>query len=355
MSDRTRTRTRALRRLGLAAAAAALSAGTSAGSSYAVGHGLDQQIERDQALVEGRAVLERGHVDVGPRLVDGTWTLLVHDDAAKADPAATSAWRRPEDVVLRVGDAARLEVPDDPAYAFLGAAPGSPVHVVPQTQNPDVVWVGWNTQDPEVMRLIDRGVTLGLGNVRGPGELLVYLQSGSFGAPEVLWDSRRTQAQPVWVDVNTHTHANWVFTEPGVYSVELTVSADTVDGRTVSDTRALRFAVGDGTDPREAWAAPAEEPSPRPTTAGDETSPAPSEASGDPVATPAAVSDGDAADGTEQREDTEAVASAEGNGPGAGVLVSILVAAAAVLFLLVGLVLRRGREAKRQALRQGGS
>jgi hypothetical protein len=49
---------------------------------------------------------------------------------------------RPSSHVL---DQAQLSVPDDPAYAFVGADPGTTVGVVPQTQNPEVVWLGWNT------------------------------------------------------------------------------------------------------------------------------------------------------------------------------------------------------------------
>ena len=156
--------------------------------------------------------------------------------------------------MLRVADDARLKVPDDPAYGFLRASPGSEVYVVPQTQDPDVVWVGWNTQDPEVMETIDRGVTMTLTGVQGPGSLVVYLQSGDFAEPKVLWDSTG-EAKPVWVDVNTHTHANWVFSKPGVYLVAGRVTADLVDGSTVTDTRELRFAVGSRTSADAAFAA----------------------------------------------------------------------------------------------------
>ncbi len=212
---------------------------------------LDQQIGEGQAVDEEPAELAAGHVDIGPRYVDSAWSVMVHDDTNLAG----SVWRRPERTALVVGDAAQLEVPDSPAYAFLGVEPGTAVHVVPQTQNPDVVWIGWNTQDPEVMETIDRGVTLDLVSVQGPGHLVVYLQDGGFGEPDVLWDSRTTGSQPIWVPVNTHTHANWVFTEPGSYLVQAKVSASLVDGTEVSDTRALRFAVGDETKPAEVLAA----------------------------------------------------------------------------------------------------
>lgn len=212
---------------------------------------LEQQIDPDQEVASDEAVLVEGHVDLGPRFDGGAWTLMVHDDTR----IEGSVWRRLENTALHVLDAARLQVPDDEAYAFLGVDPGAQVHVVPQTQNAEVVWLGWNTQDPEVMSRIDRGVTLTLTGVTGPGDLIVYLQAGGFGPPEVLWDSREGSGQDLWVDVNTHTHANWVFTEPGVYLVEITASADVTDGSTVSDAQHLRLAVGSDVDPAEALSA----------------------------------------------------------------------------------------------------
>ncbi|QAY63113.1 hypothetical protein ET495_07490 [Xylanimonas allomyrinae] len=214
---------------------------------------LDQTLATDQPVAHGEHVLSQGHVDLGPRFDGGRWSLLVHDDAAKA--GGTSVWRHPDDVVLQVADAAAAQVPDDPAYGFLGAAPGAQVWVLPQTQDPDVVWLGWNTQDPEVMARIDRGVTLSLAGVQGPGDVTVYLQSGSFGEPDVLADSRSAEPGRIWVDVNTHTHASWVFTQPGVYLVALRAEATLIDGTDVSDTRVLRFAVGSATSVAQARSA----------------------------------------------------------------------------------------------------
>ncbi|MBB4908716.1 choice-of-anchor M domain-containing protein [Actinophytocola algeriensis] len=278
------------------------------------GDGLDQTIDSGQSVATDRKVLSQGHVDVGPRFTDGEWTLMVHD--ATSDP---SVWRHLDRTVFQVSDAGVLPVPDDPAYSFIGL-PGTPVHVLPQVQNPDVVWVGWNTQDPEVMATIDGGATLRMSGVDGPGELFVYLQAGNFGAADVLWDSTKDGAQEVWVDVNTHTHANWVFTEPGVYTVRVEVTADLVDGSTVTDSQALRFAVGDATDVEAAFAA-------------DVPAPAPGSAS----AQPAARADEAAGDG-----------GGEGGGPG---LLLFAIGAVAVLLLAgVFVVAARGRAAKRAAL-----
>jgi surface-anchored protein len=206
--------------------------------------GLSQTVDANQSQATGRAVLDTGHVDIGPRLRDGRWSIQIHDDHA-----VPSVWREPADTVLHVRDTALLEIPDDPAYAFLGAEPGERVHVVPQTEKQGVVWVGWNTQDPAVMQAISRGVTLSLRGVQGPGDVTVYLQSGNLGAPQVLWTTAKPLPQPLWVETNTHTHANWVFTEPGNYRLVVDVLADLADGSTATASTVLRLAVGDATEP----------------------------------------------------------------------------------------------------------
>ncbi|RKR86844.1 putative ABC transporter-associated repeat protein [Micromonospora pisi] len=239
----------------------------------------EQTVDPNQREDTGRVVLEGGHVDIGPHYRGGTWTVRVHDDTV-----VPSVWRQPSDVVIRVRDSAVLPIPDDEAYAFLGQRPGTPVYVIPQTQNRDVVWVGWNTQDPRVMEAIQRGVTMKLTGVQGPGSLVVYLQSGNLGAPQVLWDSTKTLPQDLWVDTNTHTHANWVFATPGVYLVALEISADLADGRSVRSTGVLRFAIGDATGTDAAFAAAfpmAGAPSPAAGTAAP--SPAPSAGAGPPA------------------------------------------------------------------------
>ncbi|XTZ19168.1 choice-of-anchor M domain-containing protein [Micromonospora echinospora] len=272
--------------------------------------GLGQSIAADQPLATGRAELVTGHVDIGPRYVDDRWALLVHDGTQ-----ARPVWRNPDEALLRVSDAALQTVPDDPAYAFIGVDAGKRVYVVPQVQNADVVWLGWNTQDPRVMQTIDRGVTLTLLGVRGPGDLTTYLQSGNFAPPQPLWRSTEPKAQPFWAEVNTHTHANWVFTEPGVYLVAVRASADLISGETVSATATLRFAVGDAASADEAFTATADIPAPA------------AEAS----------EDGDRTEGTEPADTSAAW------------LLMVLAGAAVLLAVGLVLLLLRGRRARRRA------
>ncbi|WP_129843512.1 choice-of-anchor M domain-containing protein [Streptomyces sp. RFCAC02] len=279
---------------------------------------LEQTLSPEEESVGGQAVLSTGHVDIGPRFTDGTWRIEAHDDS-RTPPV----WRPVADTVTQVADAAVQQAPDDPAFGFLDAEPGSDVYVIPQTQDPDVVWLGWNTQDPEVMERVDRGVTLTMHGAEGPGHVSVFLQNGDLGAPDVLWDGDEDGAQDLWVDVNTHTHANWVFTEPGVYTIDFEMSADLVGGEHVSDRTLMRFAVGDGTAVEDAFAAGTE-----PDTTTDEESPAAGPA-GDRDAT-----------------------TAQDDGPSMRTTLLLVGAAMVMLLLLVLLAVLRSRRARRLAERE---
>ena len=211
---------------------------------------LDQTVGADEEASTESAVVDTGHVDIGPRMVDGQWSVALRDDSG-----AHPVWRDPDRTVLRVTDAALMAAPTGSDYAFMGAQAGEQYYVVPQTQNPDVVWLGWNTQDPGVVSAIDRGATMRIGSVSGPGRTWMFLQDGTFGKPRLLVDGQSGQAQDVWVDASTHVHANWVFTAPGVYTAALTFSARTTDGQQLSASTTLRFAVGSQTSADEAFAA----------------------------------------------------------------------------------------------------
>ena len=189
-----------------------------------------------------------GHVDLGPRLIDGQWRAGLRHDAEGG-----AVWRDPNQTVLRVSDAAIMTAPDSADYPFLSDVAGKPVHVIPQTQKPNVVWLGWNTQDPAVTATIDRGLTMRVGPVSGPGRAWLFLQSGTFGKPLLLADSGAAPGD-VWIDSGTHVHANWAFSAPGVYTATVTFSGTTTSGEAVSASTTLRFAVGDSASASEALA-----------------------------------------------------------------------------------------------------
>ena len=269
-----------------------------------------------------------GHVDLGPRLIDGQWRAGLRHDAETG-----AVWRDPNQTVLRVSDAAIMTAPDSADYPFLADVAGKPVYVVPQTQNPGVVWLGWNTQDPAVTATIDRGLTMRVGPVSGPGRAWLFLQSGTFGKPLLLADSGAAPGD-VWIDSGTHVHANWAFSAPGTYTATVTFLGTTTAGEAVAATTTLRFAVGDATSASEALAMAA------PAAAPADGASASSSSSG---AAPAASGAGDPAGSS------SADGAASGGLPDWAFLAIIAIAAASLLVIGALVVARSRRSRAEQA------
>ena len=209
---------------------------------------LAQSVAAHEEWSNEASEISAGHVDLGPRLIDGQWRAGLRHDAESG-----AVWRDPNQTVLRVNDAAIMTAPNSADYPFLADVAGKPVHVIPQTQNPSVVWLGWNTQDPAVTATIDRGLTMRVGPVSGPGRAWLFLQSGTFGKPLLLADSGAAPGD-VWIDSGTHVHANWAFSAPGTYTATVTFLGTTTAGEAVSASTTLRFAVGDAASASEALA-----------------------------------------------------------------------------------------------------
>ena len=209
---------------------------------------LAQSVAAHEEWSNEASEISAGHVDLGPRLIDGQWRAGLRHDAESG-----AVWRDPNQTVLRVNDAAIMTAPNSADYPFLADVAGKPVHVIPQTQNPSVVWLGWNTQDPAVTATIDRGLTMRVGPVSGPGRAWLFLQSGTFGKPLLLADSGAAPGD-VWIDSGTHVHANWAFSQPGTYTATVTFLGTTTAGEAVNASTTLRFAVGDAASASEALA-----------------------------------------------------------------------------------------------------
>ena len=277
-----------------------------------------------------------GHVDLGPRLIDGQWRAGLRHDAESG-----AVWRDPNQTVLRVGDAAIMTAPDSADYPFLADVAGKPVYVVPQTQNPGVVWLGWNTQDPAVTATIDRGLTMRVGPVSGPGRAWLFLQSGTFGKPLLLADSGAAPGD-VWIDSGTHVHANWAFSAPGTYTATVTFLGTTTAGEAVSASTTLRFAVGDAASASEALAMAAPATSSAAATSGSAAQGAGSSGSAPSGGAPQGT-------GSEVSNPGASASSSEGGLPDWAFIVIIAVAILSVLIIGALVVARSRRSRAEQA------
>lgn len=235
-----------------AASTAALLALAPAATLPAQAGDLSQVVKDDERVApEGeRTVIDQGHVDLGFVMTEDGPQLLARDDS-QVQPV----WRRLDDVVFQVGDSALQALPENDEFEFVGAGAGDSVWVVPQVEAPGVPWLGWNTQSPTLQDQVDRGVTMEVTGHSGDGEAALFLQNGGLEPPTILWSTTGAGEGDFWVDLNTHTHANWTFSQPGTHLVELTVSAELVGGETVTASQAVRFAVGDSASTDDAFGA----------------------------------------------------------------------------------------------------
>ena len=192
----------------------------------------------------GQVVLDRGHVDlVEVTVAGGALVVQVKDENT---PGGT-AFRKPTDVQSRVKDAAKIQVPADPSFAFLGAA-GSDLWMLPQVQDPALLWPGWSTERLGPGQVRGDNVTLRLATVDGPGSFALFT-TNQFGVPTVIFDNDGTAPNSTVIPINTHAHSSWAFGAPGVYRLTFEVSATLQDGTAVSTPVTYMYLVGDATAP----------------------------------------------------------------------------------------------------------
>mgnify|MGYP000921261062 CR=1 FL=1 len=154
-----------------------------------------------------------GHFDLGPAIENGQLVARVKDDRS-----APAQWVDPASLTFALGDAARIKAPDETSFV---ATPGSQVWLISSTQVPGVPWLGMNSQRDEIVNGTTGGVDFTLDSVDGPGRVAVF-NSGSLGGgvgEHVFDGAGSTYTLPP----NTHAHQNWLFTEPGTYTLTISM------------------------------------------------------------------------------------------------------------------------------------
>lgn len=210
---------------------AATTPGTPAPPPQADGAPPTQTVAATQC-VAGATILSAGHVDYASRIVGGRLESLIGDDTSGEkvyrEPAGTVLWLKPSSAVTLPG-----------GYGSVGA-PGSTVWQSPQSQNPNLVWLGWNTEALNAGNA-SGPLTWTLDSVSGPGAVRVYLGGPFGGVQQMVFDNGGTTA----IALGVHAHANWAFTAEGIYRLQFTQSVTLANGQRASDTETLTVVVGD--------------------------------------------------------------------------------------------------------------
>lgn len=190
------------------------------------------------ALTTDPVTLDRGHVDVVSVRPDGSELELgVKDDTS----GGAVVWRDPSSVTFFVPERAAIAVPDDSAFAFLGA-PGQEIWLLPQVQEPDLLWTGWNTEEIPAGFLTTDSVQWRLVGANGPGAFAIFT-TDSFGSPNVIFDSDDAVPDEISLPIGVHAHANWAFGAKGTYDLTFDISATLSNGGPRTLRATIRFNV----------------------------------------------------------------------------------------------------------------
>lgn len=182
-----------------------------------------------------RLVIEQGHVDAFNVEADGDALTL----NLKEDVTGQNVTHKPEEVELHVKSAALTDIPK----GWPGEGKG---YNLPLTQNPELVWPGWDTQGAQGADF-DPSIKLKFDAVEGPGKIHLFTQANFNGAASLLEnDSTELETGSVLNQPKfAHTHAHWVFTKPGVYTMTLHAEGTKGGKKVSSNSATYTFTVGD--------------------------------------------------------------------------------------------------------------
>jgi len=166
---------------------------------------------------------------------------------ARADVTFTNHLLLEEQALIEAVDANAREGTPNVSLAESAETYGARVRPLVEDLGLDVIWLGLRVRGDGAARGAKRTseVLLRATQVTGPGHMAAYVTE-ALGQPTVLFNSAdgldatdETSLPPA-----AHTHLNWAFTEPGVYTLRLAASVRTDGRRERLRTRTFRFAVG---------------------------------------------------------------------------------------------------------------
>lgn len=179
--------------------------------------------------------LTTGHADIGIAYDAGAFDLHVHDGETDTE------YSPPSGAVLVVGSAAQTTTP----AALSAFAPvGSSLWILPKTENPSLLFLGFGTEELTPSDWTGN-LTLSLKSVSGPGNFGLY-DVGTFGDIQIKMNSADgiSGGDSLSLVPGSHGHYNLTFTAPGDYTIGLEASGTHVlDGAVNSGTVNYSFTV----------------------------------------------------------------------------------------------------------------
>lgn len=188
-----------------------------------------------------QGAIDHGHVDAFNVTAEGGKLRL----DLKEDVTGQHVRRSPESVVLKVKQQAYTEK----VKSVKGV--GEAGYYLPITQDPNLLWPGWDTQ--ALAGTPFSSVNIVFEQVSGPGNVYLFSTSG-FGEVQSLLNNgstRLTSGAAIQQARPAHTHANWVFSQPGTYKMRVYAQGKDSNGNVnKSNTATYTWSVGDGSAPK---------------------------------------------------------------------------------------------------------
>ena len=161
----------------------------------------------------------------------------------KDDRTSPGEWVDPTSLNFSIGEAGKVTTPMD----IGGIAKGTTAWMISMSQVKGVPWIGVNTQHPSLQEKTQGATSFALTSFSGPGRVEVF----EFGPPPIssvgeIWfsGSEGSAQRSHSVDPNTHVHPNWIFTEPGHYTLGITMTTQAKDGSELKGSTTLSIDVG---------------------------------------------------------------------------------------------------------------
>lgn len=181
------------------------------------------------SMVDGQSISAANPIGGTPVTVSGGQTKITY-------PTTNLITFVPDPSVVR---------PAGAAWDFTGTTAGSPLWYVGQTQDVNKPWTGISTESVTSAQFSN--IRYELTAFSGPGQMSVTT-TGVFGGNTVFYHTSNglSAADAINVPAGTHAHYNWYFTQPGIYTFDLTVTGTrtaAAGGGTVSASDTFTFHV----------------------------------------------------------------------------------------------------------------
>ena len=195
----------------------------------------------------GEVVISKGHVDLGPVSSGSGVEFLVGDDSRQH--SEKKEWRRPEEVVLAVGDHMSRVLDSNllDGSAFPLGRAGERIYLLPQAPTNDELWPGFSSEHAD-----GQGYNFEIAPVDTPAGGSWWAFTGSAKNPTEIFGSSEGPSTIIRQKM-AHLHNSWIFTKPGTYTMRMRAVAHS-NPDTKTEWATVTFRVGGTT---EAAGAPA--------------------------------------------------------------------------------------------------